>query len=249
MSISTRSYARPYGFRGGLPRGIQTLLIINAALFLLLFFGRTGLGGLLDILALTPAQVVRSLYVWQLATFLFVHAGIMGFLFNMLALWMFGKELEEAWGTQRFLGFYFLCGSGAGVCVILAQYLFGNPQASSIGSTPAVYGILAAYAVLWPEREVIFFFFPMKVKYFVILIAVVDFLISYEAGIGQIVLLTGLAFGYLYVRSSRTRRVHAAFSPLASVEASYKAWKLRRAKRKFQVYLRKHGSDRDRFVN
>lgn len=248
MSISSRSYARPYGFRGGLPRGIQTLLIINAALFLLLFFGRTGLGGLLDLLALTPAQVVRSLYVWQLGTFLFVHVGILGFLFNMLALWMFGKELEEGWGTQRFLRFYFLCGSGAGVCVILVQYLFGNPQASSIGSTPAVYGILAAYAVLWPEREVIFFFFPMKVKYFVILIAVIDFLISYEAGIGQIVLLTGLAFGYFYVKSGSARRVRT-FSPLASAQASYKAWKLRRAKRKFQVYLRKHGSDRDRFIN
>jgi membrane associated rhomboid family serine protease len=246
MSISTRSYARPYGSRGGLPRGIQALLIANTALFLILFFGASRLGGVFDLLALTPAAVVRSLYVWQLGTFLFVNGGLLGFVFNMLALWMFGRELEEMWGTQRFLRFYFLCGSGAGVCVILAQYLFGNPAIPSIGATPAIYGILAASAALWPEREIIFFFFPMKMKYFVILIAAVDFLLSYQAGLGQIVLLTGLVFGYFYVRSGLRVR---GFHPMAALEANYKAWKLRRAKRKFQVYLRKHGSDRDRFVN
>jgi membrane associated rhomboid family serine protease len=246
MSISSRSYARSYGFGGGLPRGVQTLLIANAALFLLLFFGQRSLGPLFSLLALTPADVVRSFYIWQLGTFLFLNAGILGFLFNMLALWMFGKDLEEVWGTQRFIRFYFLCGSGAGVLVVLAQYAVGNPGASVISATPAVYGILAAYAALWPEREVIFFFFPMKVKYFVILIAAVDFLLSYQAGIGQIVLLTGLIFGYFYVKSPFRMR---GFHPTASLERRYKDWKLRRAKRKFQVYLRKHGSDRDRFVN
>ena len=242
MSISTRSYARPYGSRGGLPQGIQALLIANTALFLILFFGRQSLNGVFSILALTPARAVGSLYVWQLATFLFIHVSVMGFLFNMLALWMFGKELEEMWGTQRFLRFYFLCGSGAGVCVILAQYLFGNPQVSTIGCTPAVYGILAASAALWPERDVIFFFFPMKMKYFVILIAAVDFLLSYDAGVGAIVLLLGgLAIGLLYIKAPRVR----GFDPMASMQSSFRAWKLRRAKRKFQVYLRKHGSDRD----
>ena len=248
MAISSRSYARPYGSRGGLPKAIQALLIINTALFLIEFFFRQSLGGVFSILALTPAAVVRSFYVWQLATFLFIHGGnLLGFIFNMLALWMFGKELEEMWGTDRFLRFYFLCGSGAGVCVILAQYLLGNPQAPTIGSTPAIYGILAASAMLWPEREVIFFFFPMKMKYFVILIAAVDFLLSYQAGIGAIVLLlAGLGIGVLYVRHCGTRR---RVDLLGSFREQYKAWKLRRAKRKFQVYLKKHGSDRDRFVN
>jgi membrane associated rhomboid family serine protease len=242
MSIGTRSYARPYASGGGLPRGIRGLLIVNTALFLILFFGRQSLNGLITYLALIPADVIRSLYVWQLGTFLFIHVNIMGFIFNMLALWMFGKELEDMWGTERFLRFYFLCGSGAGVCVILAQYLAGNPQAPTIGCTPAVYGILAASAALWPERDVIFFFFPMKMKYFVVLIAAVDFLLSYEAGIGQIVLLlAGLLFGLLYIKTPRVR----GLDPLASLRSSYKAWKLKRAKRKFQVYLRKHGSGRD----
>ena len=162
-------------------------MIINAALFLLQFFFGRSLGGVFSLLALTPSDVVRSLYVWQLATFLFLHGGIWNFLWNMLALWMFGKELEEIWGTQRFMRFYFLCGSGAGVCVVLAEYLAGNPNAATIGSSGSIYGILAASAALWPEREVLFIFFPMKMKYFVMLIGGIDFLISYNAGIGQIV--------------------------------------------------------------
>src|SRR5580698_5729885 len=184
MSIGTRSYARPYGSRGGLPKGVQGLLIANTALFLILFFGRQSVNFIVSLFALTPAAVIPGFRVWQLGTFLFLHFGILGFLFNMLALWMFGKELEEVWGTERFLRFYFLCGAGAGVCVILAQYLFGNPRAATMSSLPAIYGILAAYAALWPEREIIFFFFPMKMKYFVFLIAALDFFLSYDAGIG-----------------------------------------------------------------
>jgi membrane associated rhomboid family serine protease len=241
MSIGSRSYARPYGSRGGLPRGVQGLLIANTALFLILFFGRQSVNFLVSLLALTPAQAVQSFHVWQLGTYLFVHFGILGFLFNMLALWMFGKELEGVWGTERFLRFYFLCGAGAGVCVILAEYLFGNPRAATVSSLPAIYGILAAYAALWPEREIIFFFFPMKMKYFVFLIAALDFFLSYDAGIGQIMLLTGLLFGYFYVKSPRG----LGFDPVGSMQSSYKGWKLKRAKRKFQVYMRKHGSNRD----
>jgi hypothetical protein len=79
------------------------------------------------------------------------------------------------------------------------------------------------------------------VKYFVILIGAINFLISYNGSPGQMALLTGLLFGLLYVKSPRVR----GFDPVASIDASYRAWKLKRAKRKFQVYLRKHGSDRD----
>jgi membrane associated rhomboid family serine protease len=241
MSIGTRSYARPYASGGGLPRGIRALLIANAAVLLLQFFGGGALAGLFSLLALTPAKVVGSLYVWQLATFLFLHGGIWNFLWNMLALWMFGKELEEGWGTERFLRFYFMCGCGTGLCVVLATYALGDPRVPVIGSNGSIYGILAAYAAQWPERELLFIFFPMKAKYFVILIAAIDFLISYGAGIGQIALLTGLVFGLLYVKSPRVR----GFDPMASMRSSYRAWKLKRAKRKFQVYLRKHGSNRD----
>ena len=108
-------------------------------------------------------------------------------------------------GTQRFLRFYFLCGCGAGVCAILAAYLGGSSNVPIVGSSGAIYGILAAYAALWPERDVLFIFFPMKVKYFVILIGAINFLISYNGSAGQMALLTGLLFGLLYVKSPRVR--------------------------------------------
>jgi len=246
MAIGSRSYARPYASGGGLPLGIKALLIINTVLFLGAFFLRGALGSVLSYLVLTPAAVVHSLAIWQLVTYQFLHFGVLQFVFNMLALWMFGRELEEIWGTQRFLRFYFLCGGGAGVCVVAAGYLFGAADSAVVGSSGAIYGILAASAALWPEREVLFFFFPMKMKFFVLLIAAVDFLLSYGSVV-YIALLTGLLFGYLYVKYPLGKR--SSFDPLASMQAAYRQWKLQRAKRKFQVYLRKNGSDRDRFVN
>ena len=240
MAIGTRSYARSYAGGGSIPPGVKALLIANAALFLAIFFLRGSLAGALSYLALTPAAVVKSFALWQPGTYLFLHTGIWSFVFNMLALWMFGRELELAWGTRRFVQFYFLCGAGAGVCVIVAAYLFGDPFSSTIGSNAAIYGILAASAALWPDREVLFsFLFPMKMKYFVLLIAAIVFLSSFGSS-GQMALLTGLLFGYGYVKTPRMPR----FDPVASIQSGYRNWKLQRAKRKFQVYLRKKGSDR-----
>jgi membrane associated rhomboid family serine protease len=246
MALGTRSYARPYLGGGGLPPAIKWLLIANTVMFLAAFpfFAGGLLGGVVQYLVLTPAAVVRSLQIWQLGTYLFINPGVLTFVFNMLALWMFGRELEGIWGTERFLRFYFLCGSGAGVFAILAGYVSGAAGASVAGCIGAIYGILAASAALWPERQVLFLFFPMKMKFFVLLIAAVDFLVSYGSPV-YIALLTGLLFGYFYVKYPRKR----GYDPLASLRASYRQWKLQRAKRKFQVYLRKQGSDRDRFVN
>ena len=248
MAYSTRSYARSSLYGGRLPLGIKSLLIANTAMFLIQFFLQRSVGPLFSLLALVPEQVVRSFYVWQLVTYMFLHGGLWHILWNMLALWMFGVELEQRWGTERFLRFYFLCGTGAGICVVLANYLFGDPRIATIGSSGAIYAILAASAALWPDRQILaFFFFPMKMKYFVMIVGAIAFLNSWNlnSGVSDVAHLSGLLFGVLYVKSPRIRGVN----PLASLQSSYKAWKLNRAKRKFQVYLRKQRSDRDRWVN
>ncbi len=248
MAYSTRSYARSYLYGDRLPSGIKGLLIANVALFLLHTFSRGSLDTVFAYLALTPVAVVKYFYVWQLATYLFVHAGIWHLLWNMLALWMFGRELEQTWGTRKFLRFYFLCGVGAGVCVVAANYLFGDPTVPTVGSSGAIYGILAASAALWPDRVILFsFLFPIKMKYFVAIVGAIAFINSYNlnSGVSDIAHLGGLVLGLLYVKSPRVR----GFNPLASVQDGYQSWKLKRAKRKFQVYLRKQRSDRDRWVN
>jgi len=248
MSIGTRSYARSYLGGGGLPPAVKGLLIANTAVFLALLVLRGSGAGLLNVLALVPRMVIHSLTVWQIATYMFVHTGVLQFVFNMLQIWMFGRELEDMWGTTRFLQFYFLCGCGAAVFVMLAILAF-DPSGAVIGSSGAVYGILAASAALFPEREIIFIMFPLKMKYLVLLIAGIDLLLSLGSP-GQMALLTGLLFGYFYVKSpSRPRGRGRRPSPLESLKAQYQAWKIKRAKRKFQVYLRKQNSRRDDIIN
>ena len=171
MAIGTRSYARGFLSSGGLPPGIRGLLISNVAIFLLYYFAGSGLSAVFSLAVLRPVDVATRLYVWQLVTYMFLHQGIAHILFNMLALWMFGTEFERLWGTRQFLKFYFFCGVGAGLCVIVGNYLFGNPNVGTVGSSGAIYGILLASAVMWPDRQMLFYFLiPIKMKYFVMII-------------------------------------------------------------------------------
>jgi membrane associated rhomboid family serine protease len=248
MAIGSRSYMRSQGYGGGLPRGLRALLIANIAIFLIQSLSRGRLEELFGYFALYPAAVVKLFFVWQLVTYMFLHGNIWHILWNMLALWMFGRELEQLWGTQRFLRFYFFCGVGAGVCVVVANYLFGDPRIPTVGSSGAIYGLLIASAVLWPDRIILYsFLFPMKMKYFVAIIAAVAFLGSFNlnSGVSDIAHLSGMLWGYIFLKASKARSIDV----VGSLRSQYKAWKLARAKKKFQVYLRKQGSDRDPWVH
>ncbi len=255
MGIGSRSYARPYVGGGGLPYGIRLLLIINVAVFLLQFFGFND--ALTHYFALRPAALVDSFAIWQLVSYMFLHGGIWHILFNMLALWMFGRELEATWGTRNFLRFYFFCGIGAGLCIVLMNALFGNPNSVTLGASGAIYGIMLASAVLWPDRIVYLqMLFPVKMKYMVMIYGAIAFLGStnMNSGVSDIGHLGGLLCGWIYLKTpmlggSRRPSYGRRTSPTEWIQQRYKAWKLERNKRKFQVYMKKHGSDRDRPVN
>ena len=248
MAIGTRSYARGFLSSSGLPPGIRGLLISNVAIFLISFFAGRALSDVFSLAVLRPVDVVTHFYVWQLVTYMFLHQGIGHILFNMLALWMFGTEFERLWGTRRFLQFYFFCGVGAGLCVIAGNYLFGNPNVGTVGSSGAIYGILLASAVLWPDRQMLFYFLiPIKMKYFVMIIGAIAFLNSFNPSnpVSEIAHLGGMLFGYVFLKLPRMR----GFDPMGALEESYRQWKLARAKKKFQVYMRKQGRDRDRTIH
>ena len=246
------------GFRGRsypgyFPPGVKWLLISNTAVFLVFFFAaRSPLGLLFQPFKLVPADVVHSLAIWQLATYMFLHDpfGFSHILFNMLTLWMFGADLEREWGTRRFLRYYFLCGIGAGVCVVVANAAVGNMERATIGASGAIYGLLLAFGLLFPDRIVLFsFLFPMKAKYFVMILGAIAFLSSMGSGnsnVSNVAHLGGMIFGYIYLKS-RIGRVR--FSLAASLTRGYREWKLARAKRKFKVYLRKQNRNPDRWVN
>jgi membrane associated rhomboid family serine protease len=251
MPFSSRRYANRYIPSNRFPAGLKWLLIANAALFVLPVFFQRFMAPLLEPLVLVPAEVVRQFHIWQLASYMFLHQGISHLLWNMLALWLFGIELERLWGTARFVRFYFLCGILAGVTVILCAYIFGGVEVRTVGSSGAIYGVLAAYALLFPDQTVLFgFLIPMKSKYFVMIIGGIVFLQSYMAasgaysGIAVTAHLGGLVAGYLLVRGRRLQ-----MQIRQPVVSAYQDWKLRRAKKKFEVYLRKQDSNRDRWVH
>jgi len=259
MSLRERSY---FSSSGMFPQGVKWLLIANIGIFLIHFLiGHSSLGDPFQIFFLRPYDVAARLMVWQLATYMFFH-DINGFghiLFNMLALWMFGADLENQWGTKRFLQFYFLCGVGAGVCVVIANLLFGNPFSRTIGASGAIFGLLLAFGMLFPDRQVLMsFLFPIKAKYFVMILGGIELLNSYASiggPVSNIAHLGGMAIGYFYIRSMKSRRSAASWSPArprttfwGNIKGQYHEWKLQRARRKFQVYLKKR-QDRDPYVH
>jgi membrane associated rhomboid family serine protease len=254
MPISSRSYVNRYIPSNRFPIGLKWLLISNVGIFVISYIlSRVSIvGEVLSHLALVPERVIFGLALWQLVTYLFLHAGIGHILWNMLALWMFGAELERIWGTARFLRFYFACGIIAGLTVIACAFVFGGATIPTVGSSGAIYGLLVAYGLMFPDQTILFsFLIPMKSKYFVMIIGAIIFLQSWVAtvggqrgtGVAVVAHLGGMVAAFFILRGKKLNM--QVRQPLL---AEYKNWKMRRAKKKFEVYLRKKNSNRDRWV-
>lgn len=261
MRYSTRTRFPGFASSGSLPTGVKWLLIVNVAIYLVYFFATLSEGFLADLfsyLQLVPAQVLHG-YIWQPVTYMFLHSvpRPMHIVFNMLMLWMFGSPLEQVWGTRRFLKYYFLCGIAAGLCVVVVTSLLGPPynRLATIGASGALFGLLLAFGVLFAETIVMFsFLFPIKAKYMVMIMGALEFLfvcMGVNSGVSNVAHLGGMAFGYAYLKTPSLDRANLGrgTSLIARSRAWYKEYKLRRARRKFQVYLRKHENDRNRWVN
>jgi len=240
-------YASSYSFGpGGISTAIKALIGANVALFLVQFFAPA----VTDLLGLRPIFVVRYFWVWQLATYMFLHGGVFHIVFNMLALWMFGTELERRWGTPFFLKFYAVTGVGAGVLTVLfsllpfaaAQQLY---QANIIGASGAIFGLLLAYALYFPERQIyMYLVFPIPARVFVAIIGAIAFLSSLgdSGGVASATHLGGLAVAYVYLKSGRMH-------PIAEIKYRYLKWKINRVRKKFDVYSGGRANDYDRHVH
>ena len=176
----------------------------------------------------------------QLVTYMFVHAGPMHILFNMLTLWMFGTELERIWGTRFFVKFYFVCGIGAAVITVLVSLLPFAPahqlyRSNIVGASGAVYGLLLAYALYFPNRQIyMYFVFPIPVRIFVLIMGGLAFMSAMSdngGGVANATHLGGLLVAYVYLKGLRMR-----LSPWAEVKYRYVKWKIGRARKKFDVY-------------
>lgn len=242
-------------------RGVKYLLFANVAVYILEagilhFYGVEGFNHFLVRFGLVPSAVVGGFRIWQPFTYLFLHdiASIWHLLLNMLMLWMFGREVEAVWGTGRFLRYYFLTGVGAGVLNVIVQSLphfWGRPipDIPTIGASGAIFGILIACAVLFPDRRAYLFPIPVpiKMKWIVALMAAITFFGTLglgESGISHLCHLGGMVIGYLYLRRD---------SYLYRIRNEVSDWKYQRNRKRFEVYINKHKSDPpsrpDRWVN
>lgn len=194
-------------FGGPVTRTVKTLIIINAAVWVLQILARAvGTNFIEAWFGLIPWRVSHEFMIWQLVSYMFLHdtAGMNGFFhifINMITLYMFGNDLERVWGPKRFLSYYFITGVGAGICSYLVS---PNALTVTIGASGAVYGLLLAYGMLYPNRLVyVYMLFPVKVKWLVVFMGVLAFLSSItgsEPGVANIAHLGGILVGLVFLK-------------------------------------------------
>lgn len=205
--MSFRSPLNPLG--GGfsfLPPVIKNLLILNIGIFLLTFMvqGSSLENMIIQLFALWGINSPYGTFLpWQLVTYMFLHGGFMHLFFNMLALWMFGNELENYWGSKRFLTYYFVTGIGAGLIQLTVQFLEGS-GVPTVGASGGVFGVLLAFGMMFPDRIIFFnFFIPIKAKYFVMIYGAIELISGFsgmKTGIAHFAHLGGMIFGFILLK-------------------------------------------------
>jgi membrane associated rhomboid family serine protease len=250
MGLYGQSYR--FGMGAGLTTAVKYLIIANVGCFVLQHLIAPELVYWLE---LVPAWVIHKFTVWQLVTYMFLHgAGIWHILINMLVLWMFGCELEREWGSKAFLLYYFICGIGAGLFHVLLGI---DSEIPVVGASGAIYGLLMAFGLLFPERMItflIFFILPVhiKAKYLVMIVAGISLfsgIFDPGSGVAHFAHLGGMIVGFIYLkmdwrwaamRKSAGSWTSSGYTPPASGKSSrgfgrIKDWFRRRAHKRRQM--------------
>ncbi len=194
----------PYvGYGYGLPKGVKYLLISNAAIFAAMLLAPRMVP--ISLLGLLPYAVTHNFTVWQFFTYMFLHGGFGHLFWNMFGLWMFGAELEYNWGTRDFLKFYFICGIGGGILVWLTSFVgLSSSIATTIGASGAIFGLLVAFGLMWPDRMIyIFGVLPMRAIQFVIIYAAIQVFQGFTGTGGNIAVFAhigGGLTGFVYLK-------------------------------------------------
>lgn len=185
------------------------LIIANVVVFLL-----QGAGGIVEWFALWPGSgsglaSLPLLAPWQLVTYSFLHGSPMHLAFNMFALWMFGGELERVWGPRRLAMAYFASVVTGGILQLMVGAMFGG-GGPVIGASAGVFGLLLAYALVFPNRKIMPLFppIPMPARVFVLLYAILELVFGVTgtvSGVAHFAHLGGLIGGWLVYKYGRGR--------------------------------------------
>jgi membrane associated rhomboid family serine protease len=234
------------GWGGGESLGLPSVTPVNKALMIAcgVVWGVQLLAGLLfgwdpsGVLGLVPVAVAHG-WIWQLATYLFLHSPVMysHILLNLLMMWMIGGDLERHWGGRKYLTYWLVCGVGAGACVTLAG-AFRGVTTPTIGASGAIYGLLLAYGMIFAERRLLFMLlFPIKARTMAWILFGIAFISSLGPRadpVSHVAHLGGMVVGWLYLK--RAWRVSELWRELV--------WRVRR--RRFKVMPPK---DTDRWIH
>ena len=164
--------------------------------------------------------------IWQPVTYLFFHGGIWHVLINMFVLWMFGSELERLWGKNQFLKFYFITGAGSGLATMMVNVQSITPV---VGASGAVYGVLLAYGLTYPNRTVYLYgIIPIKSLWFVLGIGFIAFMSSFDnmSQVSHVTHLSGMLIGYFMIKK-----------PMVGPQTLFIMKKRIKLKNSFLVYL------------
>jgi membrane associated rhomboid family serine protease len=234
-----------FDWRSFITPGVRILVLACTGVFLVqtligLLFSPRVTAWINYMFGLVPQGVIPGLRIWQPFTYIFLHGGLFHLLINMLMLWMFGRELELVWGKKRFMNYFFLCGAGAGILTVLVKFvplLWGQRPSDipTIGASGAIFGILLANAILFPDRQIWLFPLPIMIpmRPFVAVMGAIEFfstLGSSGDNVAHVCHLSGMLIGWVYLRRS---------SFLFRVRNEIADWRYERNRKKFDVYMRK----------
>jgi len=213
------------------PDVVKAIIVANCVVYLVQALGPSWFTAWL---ALTPSAVWEHGAVWQIATYMWLHApeSPLHLVFNMFGLWMFGSQVASAWGTRRFLRFYLICGVGAGV--VIASWpglleLLGVDTASyrlpTLGASGAVYGVLLAFSLLWPDRTILLLFppIPLKAIWFIPFLFFME-VVSGPRNVSHVGHLGGVLVGFVALRAMG----HGGRVGLGQLRWRLKRWRMRR---------------------
>ncbi|MBK7059053.1 MAG: rhomboid family intramembrane serine protease [Rubrivivax sp.] len=180
-----------------IPPVTKALMLICTALFCLEFFTPLSLW-----FALWPVGSGRFA-PWQLLSYAFLHSGTMHLFFNMFGLWMFGSELERLWGQKRYLQFLLAGALSAAVVQLVFNYVTNSPV-PTVGASGALFALLLAFGMLFPNRTIMPLFppIPMKAKTFVMVFGGLELLLGLagSSGVAHFAHLGGMLGGWLIIR-------------------------------------------------
>ncbi len=213
---------------GPLTPVVKKLMIINGGIFIFQQLMALFAPGFLEQnFGLNHHGLIGEFKIWQLFSYMFLHGGWLHIIFNLLGLWMFAGDLEDIWGSRLFLRYYLFSGMGAGIFIAIMNFVYfsrygANPtmgySPTTLGASGALYGVLLAYGVNWPNREVLLYFlFPVKIKYLLILFGVMEFFGTISSSVGggstisHIGHLGGLISGMVYLFFLRKRGPRANY--------------------------------------